>query len=77
MQLKEKGQNVAPFSADGAGRSVPWQMFAFVLGLSAFLFVLAGLFVLGCLYYIYGEEWTWTDLGRPGFGKIQEQVVLQ
>jgi len=59
-----------------AQQSTPWQLYAFVLGMFFFLFVLAGLFVLSCLYYFYGEEWSWTDLGKPGFGKIQEQVVL-
>ena len=73
--VKEKGGT--PFQAERtAEQSTPWQLYAFVLGMLAFLFLVAGLFVLSCLYYIYGEEWTWTDLGKPGFGKIQEQVVL-
>lgn len=44
-------------------RSIPWQLYAFALGMTVFLFVAAGLSVWGMLYFVYGERWTLEDLG--------------
>ncbi|KIM21135.1 hypothetical protein M408DRAFT_80958 [Serendipita vermifera MAFF 305830] len=74
LEMRRKELNQPPTRGD---QPVPWQMYAFVLGMTAFLFLVAGVFTLSGLYYFYGEEWTWKDLGRPGFGKIQDQTVLQ
>lgn len=41
---------------------IPWQLYAFIIGGVFLLFVVAAFFVLGSLWYFYGEEWSWSTI---------------
>ncbi|KAG8815290.1 bifunctional farnesyl-diphosphate farnesyltransferase/squalene synthase [Serendipita sp. 401] len=49
-------------------QSIPWQLYVFVLGAFAFLLVFTGMVVLVSLWYFYGDDWTWKDLGTQSIG---------
>ena len=59
----------------GENRSIPWQLYAFVGGMTVFLFVVAGLSVWGMLYFVYGERWTWEDVSVVVERKLGEATA--
>ncbi|CAG7852928.1 Probable squalene synthase Short=SQS; Short=SS; AltName: Full=FPP:FPP farnesyltransferase; AltName: Full=Farnesyl-diphosphate farnesyltransferase [Serendipita indica DSM 11827] len=42
---------------------VPWQLYAFVIGATIALFAVTGMIILFALWWFYGEEWNWVDIG--------------
>jgi farnesyl-diphosphate farnesyltransferase len=61
---KERGEDAmrrVPLQHEN--QAVPWQLYLFVIGATVFLFAVTGMIVLVALWYFYGEEWTWRELG--------------
>lgn len=61
-----------PKSVRRGERPVPWQLYAFVLGMTLFLFVAAGVSVWGMLWLFAGERVTWDELGAMVEAKLNE-----
>jgi farnesyl-diphosphate farnesyltransferase len=72
---RARGQDVDVEKPTEVGRSVPWQLYAFVLGMTLFLFVVAAVSVWGMLWVFAGERVTWEELGVMVEGKLNELAV--
>lgn len=55
---------------------VPWQLYAFIISAVILLFLLAGAFVIGTLWYFYGEEWSWQTVTDTLKLNQSSQVVM-
>ena len=48
---------------------VPWEILFFSAGALGLVFIATALTTIGGLYYIYGDDWTWSKLGADTIGR--------
>lgn len=63
MQLRGEEAVKKEFKAPHQTSTVPWELYLFTIGALLFLFVVTGLSFLALLYYFYGNDWNWEELG--------------
>ncbi|PVF92996.1 farnesyl-diphosphate farnesyltransferase [Serendipita vermifera] len=61
---RERGEDaVKRVPLQHENQAVPWQLYLFVIGATFFLFAVTGMALLIGLWWFYGDEWSWSELG--------------